>query len=113
MDVRKVKVQVLRDALCKVTRTVGAHEVPVLESVHGPNAISVLGDTDEVMTIEDVAGEMDRLRTSYGFDNERKASHVELAYGRGESALAAQLKANEVKASGKAGRNGGSAKDAE
>lgn len=97
MEIQRVKVKVMRDQLCTVSRDVGAHEVAVLQAVHGDAAVDVLGDADGVMTINDVAEEYQRLATRYGFDNERKQSYAEIAYGRGNAQLAAALKSAQVK----------------
>lgn len=97
MEIKRVKVKVMRDQLCLVSRAVGEHEVPVLQAVHGDAAIDVIGDAPSVMTVHDVGEEYQRLAQRYGFDNERKQSFAEIAYGRGQAQLAAALKAAEVK----------------
>lgn len=97
MEIQKVRVEVMRDPLCKIHREVGAHEVAVLQAVHGDAAVSVVDENTGSIAVHDVAEEYGRLAQLYGFDNERRQMHVEIAYGRGLAQLSSVLKAAEVK----------------
>ncbi len=97
MDIQKVRAEIIRDALCKVTRDVGAHEVAVLQAVHGDAAVHVIDDDVGTVSVDDPADEYTRLASRYGMDRERRQSYVEIAYGRGPAQLAAALKAAEAK----------------
>lgn len=97
MEIQKVRVEVIRDALCKVSTEVGEHEVAVLQAVHGDAAVHVVDEAVGVVAVDDVAEEYGRLARYYGVDNERRQSYVEIAYGRGPAQLAAALKAAWVK----------------
>lgn len=96
MEIRRVKVKIMRDQLCQVSRDVGEHEVAVLQAVHGDASVEVVGDADSTMSVEDVGTEYLRLVSRYGVDNERKQSFAEIAYGRGPNQLAAALRSAEV-----------------
>lgn len=85
-----VKVLVSRGKMMALPRTVGAHEVAVLQSVHGEAAVRVMGEAGECPA-PDASEEYERLARFYGVDAERKATHVELVYGRGPAQLAAVL----------------------
>lgn len=97
MEIQKVRVEVMRDALCKVPKEVGAHEVAVLQAVHGDAAVTVTDEDVGTVTVTDVGEEYSRLAQLYGVDNERRQSHVEIAYGRNTGQLASALRAATVK----------------
>lgn len=97
MDIRKVRAEIMRDALCKVTRDVGAHEVAVLQAVHGDAAVQVIDEDLGTVIVDDPAEEYSRLASRYGMDRERRQNYVEIAYGRGPAQLAAALKYAEAK----------------
>lgn len=89
-----VHVQVMRGKMMGVPRTVGEHEVAVLQAVHGDTAVRVLGDAGYAPT-PDATEEYERLGLAYGVHNDRGASFVELAFGRGPAQLAAMLAASD------------------
>lgn len=97
MDIQKVRVEVMRDPLCKISKEVGAHEVAVLQAVHGDAAVTVADENAGTIAVNDAGEEYGRLAQLYGFDNERRQAHVEIAYGRGPAQLSAALKAAEAK----------------
>lgn len=91
-----VNVLVSRGKMMSVPRVVGEHEVPVLQSVHGENAVHVTGEAGEAPA-PDAQDEYERLAQVYGIDRDRNATHVEIVYGRGPAQLAAVLAAQDHK----------------
>lgn len=91
-----VKVLVSRGKMMTVPKTIGAHEVPLLQSVHGDAAVHIVGPAGECEA-PDAAEEYGRLQRVYGLDRDRKMTHVEIVYGRGPAQLAAVLVADEHK----------------
>lgn len=97
MEIKKVRVEVMRDPLCKISLEIGEHEVAVLQAVHGDAAVTVMEEIADTRPVDDAAEEYSRLAQLYGYDNERRQTYAEIAYGRGPAQLSAALKAAEVK----------------
>lgn len=87
---KMVNVTIRRSPMMELPLTVGEHEVPVLQAVHGDSGVTVVGSAPDAHT-PDAGMEYDRLRRQYGMDRDRNQTYAEIVYGRGPAQLEAAL----------------------
>lgn len=92
MQLHLVKVQ--RDPMTAISVIVGAHELPILEVVHGEGQISLVEMVPTTVDMPDPGDEYRRLAEKYGLHPELGIPIVEYVYGRGPDRLAAELEAS-------------------
>lgn len=77
------KVLVERSEHLSIPLAVGEWEVPILQLIHGPEKVIVLGETEQVnRELPDVNAEFDRLTRRYGSDVKTEQPFVVMVYGQ-------------------------------
>ncbi len=93
--IKSAAVQITRDAMTILPRTVGRHELPVLHAVFGEDNVQEIGEGDGPVEIEP-ENEVARLSARYG------EGAVEKAFGASPKSAIAKLLAEHVQAAGSA-----------
>lgn len=82
MSVRYVTLLVRRNVMETIVRTVPLYEAPILEAIHGGDALKSQGEIERDVPMPDVKSEFNRLVRVYGRHDESGLPMVEYVYGR-------------------------------
>lgn len=85
MKAKKISILIQRSPMENIAKTVWAHEIPVLEAIHGEGKIKVNPDgqiyqSEDLLNVADES-EYSRLARAYGRHKERGISNVEHVFG--------------------------------
>lgn len=103
MSLRYTKLLIKRNVMESIARTVPLYEAPILEAIHGADAIAVTGEAERDVETPDANAEFERLARLYGPHPESGLAMVEYVYGRPTTgALAKAIEASTIKSTKKA-----------
>lgn len=93
MSLRQILVKVQRDPMTAIAAVIGAHELPILEVLHGEGSITVVDEAHGEIETPDPREEYARIGARYGVHPEYGMPLVEYVYGRTLDRLADALDA--------------------